>query len=334
MSDLAADLRRALDDLAPTGGLDVVARDVERLSTTYRRGGAAASPILNDASAAVAYAAYRVPATFAAARAVLGRTRHLLPSWRPRAQLDLGGGVGAAVWAAAEVFDSIESATVVDYSGSALALGQQLALNAGELPDILWQNGSVLTGRVQSADLLTLSYLLGELSESDSAAVVDRALGVASVLVVIEPGTPAGYHRMLAVRDRVHGRGWRVVAPCPHELACPLAGSDWCHFSVRLPRSPLHRRTKGGERGYEDEKYSYLVAARDLDVGPTAGRILRHPLKRKGLVQLQVCQRDGIAAPRVVSRRQGLLYRAARQAEWGDGWPPAADRDQESATTP
>jgi len=67
------------------------------------------------------------------------------------------------------------------------------------------------------------------------------------LLVLVEPGTPAGYGRILRARDRLVGLGATLAAPCPHHAACPLTGEDWCHFSVRLPRSRDHRLAKGGE---------------------------------------------------------------------------------------
>ena len=60
------------------------------------------------------------------------------------------------------------------------------------------------------------------------------------------------------------------------------------------------------------------AAAADLP----PGRILRHPLHRKGMVLLRVCTADGTAVTETVSKRQGERYRAARDLAWGDPWPP------------
>ena len=146
----------------------------------------------------------------------------------------------------------------------------------------------------------------------------------ASVLAVVEPGTPRGFAAVLAARTRLLEAGWHVVAPCPHEHACPLAAvGDWCHLAVRLDRTALHRRLKGGSLGHEDEKLAYVVATRE-EVTPVAARVLRHPVKRKGLVQLELCRADGTAGRELVTRRDPARYRVARDVAWGDGWGGAA----------
>ena len=50
--------------------------------------------------------------------------------------------------------------------------------------------------------------------------------------------------------------------------------------------------------------------------------MVRHPAFRKGLVTLQVCNPDTRVGPTLVSKREGPRYKPARDAEWGDQWPP------------
>ena len=142
---------------------------------------------------------------------------------------------------------------------------------------------------------------------------------------------------MLAARSRLTAAGWHVLAPCPQDGPCPIATrDDWCHFSVRLDRSALHRRLKGGRLGHEDEKFSYVVATRDPALTPATdtlttpeatsapGRVLRHPVTRKGLVQLEVCHADGSVGREIITKRSPMAYRAARDAAWGSTWPGRA----------
>ncbi len=81
-------------------------------------------------------------------------------------------------------------------------------------------------------------------------------------LLVVEPGTPAGYARILALRTQLIASGAHVAAPCPHDDKCPLTAPDWCHFTQRLPRSRAHQQLKGAELAFEDEKFAYVALTR------------------------------------------------------------------------
>ncbi|GAA1391409.1 small ribosomal subunit Rsm22 family protein [Pseudonocardia kongjuensis] len=322
--DLAAGLAAALDDAldpVPAGRLGPV---VDRLIRDYRSGSVPAAPILRTADDAAAYAAYRMPATHAAVLDVLGRAAGRVPE--PRELLDLGGGTGAAVWAAAQTWPSLRRATVLEAAAPARALGGRLAAGAptAAVRDARWEPAVLGTGtELPATDLVTACYLLGELPEPVRDALVDAAARAARVVAVVEPGTPAGYARVLAARQRLVAAGMTVAAPCPHSGACPVTGDDWCHFAVRVSRSSRHRALKAGSLGHEDEKFSYVVATRPGDAGPAPGRVVRHPRSRKGLVTLSVCSADGSLRETPVPRSRRELFRAARDTAWGDPWPPA-----------
>lgn len=317
--DLA--FRRVLDGV-PAGRL---APAVDRLIAGYRDPDAPAPPRLETREDAAAYAAYRMPATYAAVRSALGRFASAAGAWEPGSHLDVGGGTGAAAWAVADLWPRLGAATVVDRSAVALALGRELAAGSAVLSGARWQGRSLGAGcELPPASLVTVCYLLGELAPADGERLVDEAAARGEVVAVVEPGTPAGYLRVRAARSRLIEAGMSVVAPCPHQSTCPVTpGEDWCHFAVRLPRSPLHRRLKQASLGYEDEKFSYVIASRSPH--PTApSRVVRHPRLRKNLVTLRLCTADpSLTETNVTRGRDGELYRAARKAGWGDGWPPA-----------
>ena len=328
MANLPDELRLALESAVSGVPVHELTLAAGRLTTTYREGGTPASPILRSERDVAAYAAYRMPATYFAVRAALAATAESLPGFRPATHLDLGAGTGAALWAAAAVWPSLARVTAVEQSPHAVALGRRLAAKSAPLPvrEARWQTSVIEPAALPDADLVTVSYLLGELPAAQSAALVAALARTAgkSAIVLIEPGTPAGYRRIVDARDQLIGGGLTVVAPCPHGEACPIPRDrDWCHFSVRVNRSSVHRTVKHGELAYEDEKFSYIAA-----VGPQAGRgspapgrVLRHPQQRKGLVSLRLCTPAGLQTV-IVSKRQGDLYRAAKDTEWGDPWPP------------
>ncbi|OON72061.1 small ribosomal subunit Rsm22 family protein [Streptomyces tsukubensis] len=323
---LRAGLAGLLEDLPPRQA----AQAVERLIANYRGRTPTDAPVLRDRSDAAAYAAYRMPATFEAVRAALAALAGAAPDWTPSGHADIGGGTGAAVWAACATWEGERLVTVLDWAEPALALGRELAATARApaLRGTEWLRsriGAELT--LPKTDLVTVSYVLGELTERDRTAVVDAAARAAEAVVVIEPGTPAGYARIIAARDRLLSDGFHVAAPCPHDEACPIEpGDDWCHFSARVSRSSLHRQVKGGSLAYEDEKFSYVAATR---FPPTRApsRVIRKPQIRKGQVLLDLCGPDRTLTRETVTKRHGPLYRAARDADWGERWPPEPDTE-------
>ncbi|MFF8968267.1 small ribosomal subunit Rsm22 family protein [Streptomyces sp. NPDC014995] len=313
-------LRALLDGLPPRQA----AAAVDRLIANYRGATPTDAPILRDRADVAAYAAYRMPATFEAVRSALEAFADAVPEWAPGSHVDVGGGTGAATWAVAATWDGERPVTVLDWAEPALALGREIAAANPALRDVRWRRariGSALT--LDATDLVTVSYVLNELPAGDRAALVDAAAAAAQAVVIVEPGTPDGYARIIEARDRLVAAGFRVAAPCPHSAACPIApGTDWCHFSARVSRSSLHRQVKGGSLPYEDEKFSYVAAAR-FPVDPAPSRVVRRPQIRKGQVLLDLCEAEERLDRTTVTKRHGDLYKAARDADWGDAWPPA-----------
>ncbi|MFD1049911.1 small ribosomal subunit Rsm22 family protein [Kibdelosporangium lantanae] len=173
----------------------------------------------------------------------------------------------------------------------------------------------------QRAHALAGPGQVGELPEDMRDDTVRWLAATGGMVVVIEPGTPAGYERVVRARDVLIQAGLHVTAPCPHERECP---ENWCHFAARLPRLGHHQVIKEGTLNFEDEKFSYVAAA-PTDHRRAANRVVRHPQKRKGMVSLQLCTAEGNLEDRVVSKRHGELYRGARDITWGDEWPPNAE---------
>ncbi|MCQ4084708.1 small ribosomal subunit Rsm22 family protein [Streptomyces sp. RB6PN25] len=321
--ELRAALAELLNGLPPRRA----AQAVDRLIANYRGRTPTDAPVLRDRSDVAAYAAYRMPATFEAVRAALAAFRACAGPWSPSRHIDIGGGTGAATWAVADAWPGADlTTTVLDWSEAALDLGRALASRAPHpaLRAAQWQRQAIGGSlALPAADLVTISYVLGELADADAVSVVAEAARSAHTVVVIEPGTPAGYRRVLRARQQLVDAGLTVVAPCPHSGTCPVQGDDWCHFAARVTRSSLHRQVKGGSLPYEDEKFSYVAAVRSQGAHPAPGRVVRHPQLRKGQVLLDLCLPEGALERTTVTKRQGELYRAARDAEWGDRWPPA-----------
>jgi ribosomal protein RSM22 (predicted rRNA methylase) len=302
---------------------DALRAAAARLTDGYRSSPDANATEIRDATDAVAYAAARMPATFAAVAASLARADARMEGFAPTTHLDAGAGPATAALAASALWPEIGPATLVERDRHLSALGRDL-LAAAERPAAEWRSSDLAASKDLGGpfDLVTAAYVLSELRPDARRALVDalwRATG--GLLVLVDAGSRAGFARILAARDRLIAAGARVLAPCPHDAACPLAtGNDWCHVAVRLERSRLHRQVKDVDRGFEDEPHAYLAVARRYPSNPATARVLRPPETSKAAVTLTLCTPAGLER-RTVPRRDKAAYRAADRLSWGDAVP-------------
>jgi ribosomal protein RSM22 (predicted rRNA methylase) len=228
------------------------------------------------------------------------------------------------LFAAAEVFSGLTSATLVEADPQWLRLGKRFANRSPHavVRDARWLQRDLRDpAEFETCDAVIISYALGELASAALEQLLRRAWrSTKTFLILIEPGTKRGFAGINAARTFLIEHGAEILAPCPHRLACPMAtAGDWCHFYQRLERTAEHRRIKVGSLGYEDEKFSYLIATR-AELAPAQARIVRHPQKHSGHVQLELCTAGGILEQRTVTKSNKDAYKRARQAEWGDEW--------------
>jgi len=318
---LPACTREKIAQLSADVPLTELRRAAERLTATYKDGGFGSA--FESTAARLAYLHVRLPATFAACALALRHCAEILPGLSPHSLLDLGSGPGSAILAAQQLLPSLRQVVAIERDPELAKLGGAL------VPGLLrHQPADIRTAILEKSDLVIASYCLGEIAAKDRLALIERAwAATTALLLVIEPGTPEGYGRILAVRDHLLTAGAQVVAPCPHMQRCPMQGTkDWCHFAARVERTSLHRQLKSGSLGHEDEKFSYVAFARETARLPES-RIVRHPQQHGGHIKLQLCHDGNQIREAVVTRSQKAEYRAARRIRWGDAWPPYTDGD-------
>lgn len=323
---LPAHVRAALDARLEGVSRSDLAQRAASISERYRAGGKSKA-VIRDPLDALAYAVVRMPATYAAVAEALRRTATHLPGLAPTSLLDLGAGPGTATFAAVETWSSIAAVTEVESNSAFRALAGELRSFGLAHVAVDPRSGDVATVAMEarSAALVVASYLLVELPESQADRFVLRAFESCSdALVLVEPGTSLGFARLRVARTVLIDAGARIVAPCPGEMTCPMSGTDWCHFSVRLARSRDHKLVKGADAPFEDERFCYLVATRSPDVQRPTARVLAEPTVDRGDIALKLCTPDGLAVTRI-ARRDKAGFKQARKLGWGDEFPN--DRD-------
>ncbi|MEB3701656.1 rRNA methyltransferase [Candidatus Bealeia paramacronuclearis] len=325
MESLPLELSNAIDrELAPLHP-DRLRDACFELSNRYSRE-SVKGPFITTTEHRHAYIAARLPATYGAMRQIFRRIE--AHKKNVKSILDLGSGVGSIAWAAKDAFPKLKSVMLVEEDLELLRLGQYLTDIHLDPLQLSWCHENLIEQEgFPVHDVVTMSYVLNELSPHDQLVLLNKAyLAADQLLILAEPGTPQGFANILRAREFLIKQGAHVLAPCTHNNTCPLAQAfhdkkDWCHFSVRIPRGKYHRRAKAAALPYEDEKYSYLVVS-PMPLPTPQSRIIKSPILNTGHVILDLCDETG-AHRKTISKSQGKIYRAARDAEWGDALNPS-----------
>jgi ribosomal protein RSM22 (predicted rRNA methylase) len=319
--DLPAELKAALDGKLRGFSRNDAAGRSASISKTYRDGGGSVG--IRSETDALAYALARMPATYAAVTASLNALAEIRPDFAPNSLLDVGAGPGTATWAAAEAFPSLQNFALLDANDALRSLAFGLFADSFRLRDVSYERGEARAtlANTDAADLVIASYMIGEIGDAERRALAELMWQkTRDTLLVVEPGTPAGYARIIALREQLMAMGAHVAAPCPHDGKCPLEPPDWCHFSQRLQRSRAHKQVKGAELPFEDERFSYVVLTREA-IGERPSRVLAEPAMSKVEITAKLCTPEGVTLTKV-PRRAKADYASARRWRWGDAVEP------------
>ena len=305
-----------MDFCGATRGAEIVRRAAAQ-SACYRAGGGSLRAV-SDRNDVAAYLTARLPATYAAIHAALNAVRIRAPEFHPRSLLDFGAGPGTASWAAMEIWPEIETVEMHDHNAH-FAESARALIGASRYSALREAQIAREFSEQRGFDLVIAGYVISEIAQSRAAEFVSRLWSICrGILVTVEPGTPAGFQRVLHARQTLLQAQAMIAAPCPGEVQCPMTGSDWCHFSVRLPRSRDHMRAKNADVPFEDERFSYVAAARaGIALAAPAARIVSPVVTAKAGSRFRLCTENGISVVDI-PRRDPAEYRRHRRKNWGD----------------
>lgn len=288
-------LRRILPDIA---------RLADRF-TTARPAEGPTAPYLRDTRSCAAYSLFFAPQTHARLAHILAELPPFPPTAHPLRVLDLGCGTGAASWA---LLDHLGRRPVAlsawDHSRPALRCLHDLfsTLRQARWPGALLRTTPApledFAAHNEKYDVILLHYVLNELAPEAQRALLSRAARALSPngrLILCEPlvhgaGDYMRHLRAYALFDlHLH-----LLAPCPHELACPLDGP--CHDvrtwklsqALQILNSTLHRDLR---------HLAYALLVLTPNAPPAAetirARIVGSPSSAKGQTLCPACCSDG-----------------------------------------
>ena len=120
--------------------------------------------------------------------------------------------------------------------------------------------------------------------------------------VIVEPGTPRGYAAVLAARSRLTDAARTCWRRAPRTAPARSPHSKELVPASRYSWTTAHC-TGGSEAAARPRGREVLVRAGITDAGDARrGRVLRHPVARKGLVRLEVCASDRTAGRIMVTQ--------------------------------
>lgn len=274
--------------------------------------------LISNEMQALVYAAVRMPATYAAVKSALEHAT-IYNDITIDTIIDVGAGTGAASLAAADMF-ALGHLSLIEREGCMRKCGMEIfsAMQSEITVKAQWYDEDILNDNAdRHADLVMSSYMINEIKLQDRENVFDRLWNMTDkMLLIVEPGTKEGFEVISHAREYFLAGGMHIAAPCTHENKCGLDKDDWCHFSVRVARSRIHKLIKEADVPYEDEKFSYIAIVKD-DVTSDGMRILRHPDIRKGNIGLRVCDSQGIRNT-IITKKDGELFKKARKSSAGD----------------
>ena len=275
------------------------------------------SPYLADPELRAEYEADIAPRTRAALARVFGELGPRLAG--ARRVLDLGAGTGAAGQAARQALGPALEVTSVD---------RVAAVPGAIVADL--RSARRPPGVEGKFDLILAAHLLNELGASlsidDRAALVfawgRELLADGGHIVLVEPALRETSRELLAVRDRLVGAGFFVVAPCFWQGPCPALARDrdWCHSTAPWEPAEVSRRA-----GRSRVDFSYLVLGRapgatdrERERDRRLFRVVSDPLVEKGRLRLFGCGPAGRHPLVRLDRDESEANREFAEAERGD----------------
>ena len=301
-----------------------------------------------------AYTYYYGPVSALKVQAIATEVAARYPSWPRKRELrvlDLGAGPGSATAGIHLWNPDLQLQCVwvdADPGWNGLTLVQPwIESGALQARRVVQDLASDIHG---TFDLVLAANVVSEMPTDVQAraARLDRlfshVLASEGVAIIVEPALRSATRDLHALRDRMLGGGWNVLAPCTGHGPCPMLANDrdWCHETRDWIQPDFHHRLDQLAGLTKDAlRFSFLAVSRRPRPSPVAiaARIVSEIRHQKGRIRFVTCdaqctlaaweiqQRDLRATPEfrstIESLRRGALVQLPHDR--GGRLDPAGD---------
>ncbi|KAL4234521.1 Methyltransferase-like protein 17 [Mactra antiquata] len=297
------------------------------------------------------YMAARLTQNYSVLEQIFKEMQILDEGFQPYAILNVGSGLGTAVWAANRIWGKdIYEYYNVDTSSEMNNLAKKILATDNLNPNDLYINGVFFRQHVPSPQhvqnrfpLVVSAYLL-----MDLPSALDRINMIADLweltenyLVLVEYGTTAGYRLIqeakqfiLQMKEEDPTFEGHVFSPCTHDALCPKLEfkKSPCTFSLKYRQLNIDKEYGQGDT-INKERFSYVV----LKKGPRKEKDIYPRLtevhQKSGHSRCYMCCPDGTMRHFIFSKSRPSrnLYRCVRRCQAGDLipiiWPHVKSAD-------
>ena len=276
----------------------------KELTDRYKNSSGQGKSLIETKDDSITYAIARMPATYAV---IFSLVEELIGEGKLKdisTIFDVGSGTGSGFFAVKQLF---ENAAIELFERDRNMIQVFSKLEPKQSVNLFDLSRDEFKAK---ADLVMCCYVLSEMGESERISTVKKMLGSAEkYLLLIDTGTPRTYENFMTIKRLVLGEGYKILAPCESEK-CGLV-DDYCQFYARVNRSKLQRMSKQAEQSYEDEKYFYLLIAKNTSEKQER-RVIRRPQILTNMVNLKVCSANGVENLKI-TKKDKEFYKKARK---------------------
>lgn len=303
---LPVDLQEKINSLYASINKQVLTDSRKGLTSRYKETRESGRSLIDSKTDGLVYAISRMPATYSVVYTLLNNLIEQGIIDGIESVFDVGSGTGAGYFATKEIFPDAEI-SLFERDSNMIQTFKKL----DEDKDVV-RFDFIKDEFEEKADLVMTSYVLSEMNEEGRMSSVKKMINASNrYVLLIDTGTPRTYENFMKVKRMVPEYGWKVIAPCMTEK-CGLK-NDYCQFYARVERSSLQKMAKEASLSYEDEKYFYLLLAKD-DVKIKQSRVIRRPIIKTNVTELKVCDSSGVREV-LVTKKNKETYKKSKKTK-------------------